>query len=87
MRRALGAIPRTACVVWLDINRPPRKGRYRALNRVLALAAARDPRVTLVHWDRAVARGRVALPDGLHPDAAGFAYRSQMIAGALARGC
>jgi lysophospholipase L1-like esterase len=87
VHRALQAIPATACVVWLDINRPPRKGRYHALNRVLDEAAARDPRMVLVHWDRAVLKGRVALPDGLHPDAAGFQYRSLMIAGAVVRGC
>jgi lysophospholipase L1-like esterase len=84
---ALAAIPASACVVWADINRPPRKGRYHALNRVLERAAAHDPRMVLVHWDRAVGRGTVALPDGLHPDAAGFRYRSLMIAGALERGC
>jgi lysophospholipase L1-like esterase len=87
VQRALQAIPATACVVWLDINRPPRKGRYHALNRVLDEAAARDPRMVLVHWDRAVLKGRVALPDGLHPDAVGFQYRSLMIAGAVVRGC
>src|SRR4051812_10303737 len=72
VRRVLQAIPTTACVVWPDINRPPRKGRYQALNRVLDEAAAHDPRLVLVHWDRAVLRRRVALPDGLHPGAAGF---------------
>jgi lysophospholipase L1-like esterase len=87
IQRALAVIPAGACVVWADINRPPRKGRYHALNRVLERAAAHDPRIVLVHWDRAVGRGTVALPDGLHPDAAGFRYRSLMIAGALARGC
>jgi lysophospholipase L1-like esterase len=87
IRRALQAIPTSACIVWADINRPPRKGRYIALNRVLEQTAAEDPRVVLVHWDRAVSRGTVALPDGLHPDAAGFRYRSLMIAGAVARGC
>ena len=87
IQRALAAIPTGACVVWADINRPPRKGRYHALNRVLERAAAHDPRMVLVHWDRAVGRGTVALPDGLHPDAAGFRYRSLMIAGALGRGC
>ena len=87
IQRALAVIPAGACVVWADINRPPRKGRYHALNRVLERAAAHDPRMVLVHWDRVVGRGTVALPDGLHPDAAGFRYRSQMIAGALARGC
>ena len=84
---ALRAIPATACIVWTDINRPRRKGRYGALNRVLEKVAAQDPRMVLVHWDRAVVRGRVALPDGLHPDADGFRYRSLMVAGAVLRGC
>jgi lysophospholipase L1-like esterase len=87
VQRALDAIPASACVVWADINRPPRKGRYHGLNRILEQAAEHDPRMVLVHWDRAVLRGSVSLPDGLHPDAAGFRYRSLMIAGAIARGC
>jgi lysophospholipase L1-like esterase len=85
--RALQAIPASACIIWLDLNRPPRKGRYSALNRVLREAARRDPRLVLVAWDRAVLQGRVALPDGLHPDAAGFRYRSRLVAAAMARGC
>ncbi len=87
IHRALEAIPAGACVVWADINRPPRKGRYHGLNRVLEAAAEQDPRMVLVHWDRAVLHGSVSLPDGLHPDAAGFQYRSLMVAGAIARGC
>jgi lysophospholipase L1-like esterase len=87
IHRALAVIPASACVVWTDINRPPRKGRYHGLNRVLERAAAQDPRMVLVHWDRAVMRRSVSLPDGLHPDAAGFAFRSRMVAGAVARGC
>jgi lysophospholipase L1-like esterase len=87
IRSALEAIPPSACIVWTDINRPPRKGRYHGLNRVLEQAAARDPRMVLVHWDRAVLHHSVSLPDGLHPDAAGFEYRSRMVAGAIARGC
>jgi lysophospholipase L1-like esterase len=85
IRRALQAIPATDCVVWLDINRPPRKGRYQALNRVLYEAAERDRRLVVVHWDRAVKLGKVALPDGLHPDEAGFRYRSRLIANAVGR--
>ena len=87
IRRTLQTIPATDCVVWLDINRPPRKGPYDALNQVLYAAAARDPRLVVVHWDRAVRRGNVALPDGLHPGPAGFRYRSLLVAGAVVRGC
>jgi lysophospholipase L1-like esterase len=87
IQRALDAIPASACVVWVDINRPPRKGRYHGLNRVLERAAVDDPRMVLVHWDRAVLHRSVSLPDGLHPDAPGFHYRSLMVAGAIARGC
>ena len=87
IRSALEAIPVSACIVWADINRPPRKGRYHALNHVLEQAAQHDPRIVLVHWDRAVLRRSVSLPDGLHPDAPGFRYRSLMVAGAIARGC
>jgi lysophospholipase L1-like esterase len=87
IQRALDAIPPSACVVWADINRPPRKGRYDGLNRILEQAAEDDLRMVLVHWDRAVRHRSVSLPDGLHPDAAGFRYRSLMIAGAIARGC
>jgi lysophospholipase L1-like esterase len=87
IRRVLRAIPADVCVVWADVNRPARKGRYGALNRVLRGAAARDPRLVVVDWDRAVLQHKVRLPDGLHPDAAGFRYRSRLIAAAVARGC
>ncbi|HYF28305.1 MAG TPA: SGNH/GDSL hydrolase family protein [Baekduia sp.] len=87
VRRALAAIPRTACVVWPDIFRPARKGRYAALNAVLRQEARRDRRLTVVGWLQAVRTGRVALPDGLHPDAAGFQTRSRLVAAAVRRGC
>jgi lysophospholipase L1-like esterase len=87
LRRVLAAIPAGACVVWADINRPPRKGAFAALNRVLRAEAKRDRRLVVVDWDRAVTSGKVALPDGLHPDAAGFAYRSRLVAAAVQRGC
>ena len=87
IRRVLADIPPGTCVVWATINRPPRKGPYTGLNRVLVRAAARDPRVVLVDWNLAVAVGKVRLPDGLHPDAAGYYYRSRMIADALTRRC
>jgi lysophospholipase L1-like esterase len=83
VQRTLAAIPPGACVVWAAISRPPRKGAFLALNRVLRASA--DPRLRIVDWDKAVAAGRVALPDGLHPDAAGYLTRSRMVANAIAR--
>ena len=87
LRRTLAAIPPGACIVWASVIRPPRKGAYLGLNRVLRDAAGRDARLSIVNWDRAVARGSVVLPDGLHPDRAGYRYRSRLIARAVHRGC
>jgi lysophospholipase L1-like esterase len=87
IRRALRAIPSGTCVVWADIHRPARKGPYRRLNSVLAREARRDPRLVIVGWSRAVARHRVLLPDGIHPDMAGFDYRSRLFARAVERRC
>ena len=87
LRRVLAAVPPGACVVWSNVNRPPRKGPYAGINRVLWRVAARDPRLVIVDWNWAVAQGKVQLPDGLHPDAAGYEYRSRMIATAVARRC
>ena len=85
IRRALRAIPSGICVVWADIYRPARKGPYRPLNAVLAREARRDRRLVIVHWSRAVAEHRVTLRDDIHPDTAGFDYRSRLFARALAR--
>jgi lysophospholipase L1-like esterase len=87
LQRALAAIPRDACVVWSALWRPARKGPFLALNRVLRDAADHDRRLVVVDWDRAVGAGKVALPDGLHPDANGFRYRSEMIAHAARTRC
>ena len=87
IRRALRAIPSGICVVWADIDRPARKGPYRRLNEVLTHEARHDSRLVVVHWHRAVARHHVHLRDGIHPDTAGFDYRSRMFARALDRGC
>jgi lysophospholipase L1-like esterase len=85
--KALRAIPANACIVWADIYRPARKGPYPALNHALRAVAARDSRMVLVHWNNAVLHHKVTLPDGLHPDPAGFRYRSRLIARAIARHC
>lgn len=87
LRRALAAIPGDACVVWSSILRPRRKTPYRALNAVLRREARRDPRLHLIDWAGAVRRGDVRLPDGLHPDEAGFEHRSRMFAAAVGRSC
>ena len=87
IRRALRAIPAGTCVVWADLHRPRWKGAYRRLNAVLEQEARRDPRLIVVRWSRAVERRRVHLRDGIHPDAAGFDYRSELYARALERSC
>ena len=87
LRRALGLIPPSACVVWANLFRPPRKGAYHALNRVLRRTARDDRRLVLVDWERAVLSQTVVLPDGLHPDADGYRHRSRMIADAVRTRC
>jgi alkylated DNA nucleotide flippase Atl1 len=87
VHRALRAIPPGVCVVWSDIDRPARKGPYRRLNAVLASVQRHDPRLAIVHWHRAVASHRVRLRDDIHPDTAGFEYRSRLFARAVQRGC
>jgi lysophospholipase L1-like esterase len=87
IRRALSVIPRGACVVWADIYRPSRKGPYRALNTALRAEAERDGRIVVVDWLHAVKAGEVTLPDGLHPDHAGFRLRSRLFARAIANHC
>jgi len=86
VRRTMLLLPKDACVVWTTIIRPKRKGAYRGLNRVLHQAKRRDPRIVVVNWEYAVNVGAVYLPDGLHADAAGYRYRSEMIAAAMERG-
>jgi lysophospholipase L1-like esterase len=87
VRRTMSLLPENACVIWATIIRPPRKGAYRGLNRVLNAAKRRDPRIRVIDWEHAVTDGAVFLPDGLHADAAGYRYRSAMIADAIDEGC
>ena len=86
IRRVLALVPQ-ACVVWSTVIRPPRKGPYHELNRVLRAEARRNHRLVLIDWERAVREGRVRLPDTVHPDAAGYRYRSAMFGSAVRRGC
>jgi lysophospholipase L1-like esterase len=87
VRRTMSLLPENACVIWATIIRPARKGDYRGLNRVLNQAKRRDARIVVVDWEHAVTGGAVFLPDGLHADAAGYRYRSAMIADAIETGC
>jgi lysophospholipase L1-like esterase len=87
LRRTLALLPFDTCVIWSTIIRPPRKGPYRPLNRVLHKLKRQDPRLVVVDWEHAVTAGAVYLPDGLHADPAGYRYRSEMIAAAVNAGC
>ena len=86
VRRTLRSVP-DACIVWPTIWRPRRKGAYRGLNRVLRREARRDPRLTVVDWDRTVSKKTVVLPDGLHPSVPSYRVRSSLVAVAVVRGC
>jgi len=85
--KALRAVPRTTCIVWPTIVRAPRKGAYKALNRALRDAARRDRRVTVINWDRMVAKGTGALRDGVHPTHDSYRFLSHVTAAAVRRGC
>lgn len=87
LRRVLRLVPADACVVWPDIYRPRRKGPYAALNRVLRAETRHDPRLVVVGWQRLVHTHRVALPDGLHPDPAGYDTRARLVANAIDAAC
>lgn len=87
IRRILQAIPAEACIVWPAIRRPPRKGAYSELNRVLRDAAQHDDRMTIINWDRMVAKGTVSMRDGIHPTTEGYRFRAYVTAAAVQRGC
>lgn len=87
LRRTMKLLPADACVIWSTIVRPPRKGAYRGLNRVLHRAKRRDPRIVVVNWAHAVNVGAVTLRDGLHADEAGYEHRGEMIAEAIDTRC
>lgn len=87
LQRTMKLLPADACVIWSTIIRPPRKGAYRGLNRVLHQAKRRDRRIVVVNWEHAVTVGAVYLPDGLHSDAAGYRHRGEMIAAAIESRC
>lgn len=85
--KALRDVPRSTCVVWPAIVRAPRKGAYKQLNRVLRDAARRDHRLTVLNYDRMVAKGSVPLRDGVHPTPEGYRFLSWVTAAAVQRGC
>ena len=87
VRRTLQLLPTDTCVIWSTIIRPPRKGPYRGLNRVLHRLKKVDPRLVVVDWEHAVTGGAVHLRDGLHADEEGYRYRGAMITDAIDAGC
>jgi lysophospholipase L1-like esterase len=87
VRRMLLEIDPDTCIVWPAIIRPPRKGDYRGLNKVLRREARRDRRMTVIPWDRMVSKGTVSLRDGIHPNPDGYRFRAYVTAAAVARGC
>jgi hypothetical protein len=87
IRRLLGMLPPQTCVVWPSIIRPPRKGPYDGLDRVLRRQARRDPRLHVPSWDYAVLRGEVVLPDEVHPNQFGFLLRSRMVVRTIHQRC
>ena len=87
IRRIMRELPPYSCVVWPSIIRPKRKGAYEGLNVELRKAARRDPRLTVIDWDRMVMKGTVALRDGIHPDEDGYRFRAWVTAAAVHRGC
>lgn len=75
----------SATVLWVNIARPPLSGTTDTqLNAVLTDAAATHPNLRIVDWKAAVAGGRVNLADDVHPTAAGYAVRAQLISDAVA---
>jgi hypothetical protein len=87
VRRTMRTVPSHVCVVWLTIVRPPRKGEYEGLNRVLRSFARDDPRLQLINWDRMVHKGTVAMRDGVHPTVEGYRFRAWVTKAAVERGC
>lgn len=87
LRRTLRMLPEDACIIWPTIIRPPRKGEYRGLNRVLHQIKYDDARLVIPDWEHAVTGGAVVLPDMLHADPAGYRYRATMISQAVKGPC
>ena len=87
VRRVLDTIGANTCIVWLTIVRPPRKGPYEGMNRVLRDAAREDSRLQLINWDRMVHKGTVAMRDGVHPTVEGYRFRAWVTKAAVERGC
>jgi 3D (Asp-Asp-Asp) domain-containing protein/lysophospholipase L1-like esterase len=84
--RAIVTLARRASarVLWVTIARPALHAVTDArLNAILRVEAARHANLQLVDWNAAVATGRVQLTDGVHPTAADYRVRAQLIADAV----
>ncbi len=89
--RSVLAIARRAdaTVYWVNVARPPLRDRPANdtdLNLVLDSEARRHDNLMVVDWKAAVTDGRVRLDDNIHPSAAGYETRVELIAAALAAG-
>jgi len=92
LRFELGRYAPQAVVINLGTNDGSDPVRFaaridKALNRVLRDAARRDRRLTVINWDRMVAKGTGALRDGVHPTQESYRFLSHVTAAAVRRGC
>ena len=87
IRRVLRALPAQACVIWPTIIRPPRKGPYGALDRVLRDQARRDPRFVAPAGTTRCCGATCGCRTASTPTTSASSYRSRMIARAIRVGC
>jgi lysophospholipase L1-like esterase len=82
VRKSLRAVGKHGCVVWPNIVRPAVGGAtYARYNRVLDRIARRNDHLRVVNWAAIAAHNRGWFgPDGVHPNATGYAVRAGAIA-------
>jgi lysophospholipase L1-like esterase len=82
VRKSLRAAGKQGCVVWPNIVRPAVAGTtYAGYNRVLDRIAKRNEHLRVVDWAAIAAHNRGWFgPDGVHPNATGYAIRAAAIA-------
>ena len=75
-------------VYWLNIKRPALAGKPAdtAINTALGQVAAKHSNLHIIDWKAVVDNGDVTLTDGMHPNAAGYKKRADMINDAVVGG-